>query len=103
MNRFAFLIAALAFLAPPLSATERAVSLPAPAYDPAPAAEGEQKLIVAGGCFWGVQGVFQRIKGVTRAVSGYAGGARRPRTTIRSRAAIQDMPNRSRSPMIQKW
>ena len=76
MNRFAFLIAALALMATPLSAAERAVSLPAPAYDPAPAAEGEQKLVVAGGCFWGVQGVFQRIKGVTRAVSGYAGGAR---------------------------
>ncbi len=76
MNRFAFLIAALAFLATPLSAAERAVSLPAPAYDPAPATAGEQKLVVAGGCFWGVQGVFQRVKGVTRAVSGYAGGAK---------------------------
>lgn len=51
MNRFAFLIAAVAFLAPPLSAAERAVSLPAPAYDPAPTTAGEQKLVVAGGCF----------------------------------------------------
>ena len=32
--------------------------------------------VVAGGCFWGVQGVFQHVKGVTRAVSGYAGGDR---------------------------
>jgi len=68
------LLAALALLATPLGAAERAVSLPAPAYDPAPATQGLQKLVVAGGCFWGVQGVFQRVKGVTRAVSGYAGG-----------------------------
>ncbi len=32
--------------------------------------------MLAGGCFWGVQGVFQRVKGVTSAVSGYAGGAK---------------------------
>ena len=76
MNRFAFLIAVLATMATSLSAAERAVSLPAPVYDPTPATEGEQKLVVAGGCFWGVQGVFQRIKGVTRAMSGYAGGAK---------------------------
>jgi peptide-methionine (S)-S-oxide reductase len=35
----------------------------------------EETIVVAGGCFWGVQGVFQRVKGVTRAVSGYAGGS----------------------------
>jgi peptide-methionine (S)-S-oxide reductase len=35
----------------------------------------EETIVFAGGCFWGVQGVFQRVKGVTRAVSGYAGGA----------------------------
>ena len=57
-------------------AAERAVVLPAPAYDPPAANDGEQKLVVAGGCFWGVQGVFQRVKGVSRAVSGYAGGAK---------------------------
>jgi peptide-methionine (S)-S-oxide reductase len=64
---------ALAFLAAPLAAQERAVSLPPPLYDP-PAPRGPQKLVVAGGCFWGVQGVFQHVKGVSRAVSGYAGG-----------------------------
>jgi peptide-methionine (S)-S-oxide reductase len=41
----------------------------------AEAAPGEETVVFAGGCFWGVQGVFQRVKGVTRAVSGYAGGA----------------------------
>jgi peptide-methionine (S)-S-oxide reductase len=35
----------------------------------------DETAVFAGGCFWGVQGVFQRVKGVTRAVSGYAGGA----------------------------
>jgi len=57
-------------------AAERAVVLPAPAYDPPAVNSGEQKLVVAGGCFWGVQGVFQRVRGVSRAVSGYAGGAK---------------------------
>lgn len=42
---------------------------------PSPAA-GMQTAIVAGGCFWGVQGVFQHVKGVQNAVSGYAGGTR---------------------------
>ncbi|TIT52903.1 MAG: peptide-methionine (S)-S-oxide reductase MsrA [Mesorhizobium sp.] len=37
-------------------------------------AGGTKKAIFAGGCFWGVQGVFQHVKGVTSAVSGYAGG-----------------------------
>jgi peptide-methionine (S)-S-oxide reductase len=46
--------------------------LPPPAADAA--ADGLQTTIFAGGCFWGVQGVFQHVKGVTRAVSGYAGG-----------------------------
>ncbi len=74
--KLAFLaLAALAFLGAPLSAAERAVSLPPPAHDLAPASADEQKLVVAGGCFWGVQGVFQHVNGVTRAVSGYAGGA----------------------------
>lgn len=35
----------------------------------------EETAVFAGGCFWGVQAVFQRVKGVTRAVSGYAGGS----------------------------
>jgi peptide-methionine (S)-S-oxide reductase len=77
MRRGAFLIAILTILAPlHAGAAERALVLPAPAYDPPTAGGGEQKLVVAGGCFWGVQGVFQRVKGVSRAVSGYAGGAK---------------------------
>jgi peptide-methionine (S)-S-oxide reductase len=78
MKRASLILAALALLATPLFAAERAISLPPPAYDPSPQSAGEQKLVVAGGCFWGVQGVFQRVRGVRRAVSGYAGG--RPET-----------------------
>ncbi|HQZ13741.1 MAG TPA: peptide-methionine (S)-S-oxide reductase MsrA [Devosia sp.] len=54
-------------------AAEEAVVIPAPAQD-LPAADGLQTAVFAGGCFWGVQGVFQHLDGVTNAVSGYAGG-----------------------------
>ncbi|MBN9547609.1 MAG: peptide-methionine (S)-S-oxide reductase MsrA [Alphaproteobacteria bacterium] len=39
------------------------------------AAGGTEKAVFAGGCFWGVQGVFQHVKGVSKAVSGYTGGS----------------------------
>jgi len=52
-----------------------AVALPAPAMDvPASSAKGPQTAVFAGGCFWGVEAVFRHVKGVTSAVSGYAGG-----------------------------
>jgi peptide-methionine (S)-S-oxide reductase len=55
-------------------AAQDAPSLPAPAVD-MPAGEATSAVaVLAGGCFWGVQGVFQHTKGVTNAVSGYAGG-----------------------------
>jgi peptide-methionine (S)-S-oxide reductase len=59
--------------AAPTRAAEDAVVIPAPAMDAAPAS-GIQTAVVAGGCFWGVQGVFQHTAGVVNAVSGYAGG-----------------------------
>jgi peptide-methionine (S)-S-oxide reductase len=49
--------------------------VPAPATDVKPAGPGLQTAVFAGGCFWGIQGVFQHVKGVTQAVSGYTGGA----------------------------
>lgn len=53
-----------------------AVSLPAPMIDSAlGTAKGEQVAVFAGGCFWGIQAVFQHVKGVNSAISGYAGGA----------------------------
>jgi peptide-methionine (S)-S-oxide reductase len=56
------------------SAADEAVRIPPPAQDLPPSGQGEEKAIFAGGCFWGVQGVFQHVKGVQRAVSGYSGG-----------------------------
>ncbi|MGP8233702.1 MAG: peptide-methionine (S)-S-oxide reductase MsrA [Methylovirgula sp.] len=56
------------------SRAEAAMRLPAPAVDEPPQAESETA-VVAGGCFWGVQGVFQHVKGVTQALSGYSGGS----------------------------
>jgi peptide-methionine (S)-S-oxide reductase len=48
---------------------------PAPAVDAKPATQPRAETAVfAGGCFWGVQGVFQHVKGVTSAISGYSGG-----------------------------
>jgi peptide-methionine (S)-S-oxide reductase len=52
---------------------EQAVALPPPAFDP-PATAAPQTAVFAGGCFWGVQAVFQHTVGVLNAVSGYAGG-----------------------------
>jgi peptide-methionine (S)-S-oxide reductase len=59
----------------PLSASfaEAAVNIPPPAVDE-PVSGTSEAVVLAGGCFWGVQGVFQHVKGVTSAVSGYAGG-----------------------------
>jgi peptide-methionine (S)-S-oxide reductase len=48
--------------------------LPVPVVDVKPAGSGLQTAVFAGGCFWGIQGVFEHVKGVTQAVSGYAGG-----------------------------
>jgi peptide-methionine (S)-S-oxide reductase len=77
MNRFfaaviapALGIAMAAYLSP-----SAAASLPDPAVDlPLAKAAGVQTAVLAGGCFWGVEGVFENVKGVTRVVSGYAGG-----------------------------
>jgi peptide-methionine (S)-S-oxide reductase len=77
----ALLIAAGAGIALRGLAAEGGHVIPAPAVDEqaaagAPTATSEIA-VLAGGCFWGVQGVFQHVKGVTNAVSGYAGGEQR--------------------------
>ncbi|MBC7919256.1 MAG: peptide-methionine (S)-S-oxide reductase MsrA [Rhodoferax sp.] len=63
----------------PYAAAERAVPLPAPSTEVIAAlskpAKDREIAVFAGGCFWGVQAVFQHTKGVLNAVSGYAGGA----------------------------
>ena len=78
-SRFSLYVAAIgalaitAFVVAPSLAAEDAVIIPAPAQD-VQASDGLQTIVVAGGCFWGVQGVFQHTTGVVNAVSGYAGG-----------------------------
>jgi peptide-methionine (S)-S-oxide reductase len=68
-------LAITAFAVAPLRAAEDAVVIPAPAMD-VQASDGIQTAVLAGGCFWGVQGVFQHTSGVINAVSGYAGGSK---------------------------
>lgn len=67
---------ALAFglFSQPVAAQEAPVVIPAPAVDLQESGQ-TATAIFAGGCFWGVQGVFQRVKGVSNAVSGYSGGS----------------------------
>jgi peptide-methionine (S)-S-oxide reductase len=59
------------------AAAEVARTLPLPAVDLPPGPATSAVVVLAGGCFWGVQGVFQHVKGVTSAVSGYAGGEKK--------------------------
>jgi peptide-methionine (S)-S-oxide reductase len=65
---------ALALPVAPSHAGSASAALPSPAVDMSPNGAGLQTAVFAGGCFWGVQGVFEHVKGVTRAVSGYSGG-----------------------------
>jgi peptide-methionine (S)-S-oxide reductase len=52
------------------------VAVPGPVVDETKAADrGKQTAVVAGGCFWGIQAVFQHVKGVRSATSGYSGGS----------------------------
>jgi len=56
---------------------EKARVIPPPAADQESSQAASETAVFAGGCFWGVQGVFQHVKGVTNALSGYAGGLKR--------------------------
>jgi peptide-methionine (S)-S-oxide reductase len=57
------------------AAGDRAVMLPDPEIDAQVTTTGDSTAVLAGGCFWGIQAVFQHVKGVKRATSGYSGGA----------------------------
>jgi peptide-methionine (S)-S-oxide reductase len=51
-------------------------SLPDPSVDESmTAANGRETVVLAGGCFWGIQAVFEHVKGVTKATAGYSGGS----------------------------
>jgi len=72
--RLLTLLAALLGGGAGLASAQEGIALPAPALDEPAATAKTETAILAGGCFWGVQGVFQHVEGVTNAVSGYAGG-----------------------------
>jgi peptide-methionine (S)-S-oxide reductase len=69
----ATIVAVPAVLAPRAAAGDLNLPIPAAATDPANAIASETA-VLAGGCFWGQQGLFEHVKGVTRVVAGYAGG-----------------------------
>jgi peptide-methionine (S)-S-oxide reductase len=69
----ALLLGAIGLFASP-SPAEEARMVPPPTQDEPAGAATTETAILAGGCFWGVQGVFQHVTGVSNAVSGYAGG-----------------------------
>ncbi|MFX9649766.1 peptide-methionine (S)-S-oxide reductase, partial [Acinetobacter baumannii] len=56
------------------AAAERAVPIPAPQHD-VPVTAGNQVAVLAGGCFWGMEAVFEHVKGVQSVTAGYAGGS----------------------------
>jgi peptide-methionine (S)-S-oxide reductase len=73
MRKFVLAAVALAALTPLGASAETAVNVPPPTTQSA--ATGHTEIaVLAGGCFWGIQAVYQHIKGVKNAVSGYAGG-----------------------------
>lgn len=76
-NRLTGSILVLAFIISLLACTAQAAPKIPPATTDAPLAAkpGEQKAVFAGGCFWGTQAVFERIKGVQKTTVGYAGGS----------------------------
>jgi peptide-methionine (S)-S-oxide reductase len=69
----AAVLAACSAVIGPAGAADDTRILPAPVRDE-PAGNGPETIVLAGGCFWGVQGVFQHVRGVSSAISGYAGG-----------------------------
>src|SRR6202167_512717 len=76
-SRFsAFLLLTALLGAVACTASDRAVTIPNPAVDAALAkGKSQETAVISGGCFWGIQAVFQHVKGVISATSGYSGGA----------------------------
>jgi peptide-methionine (S)-S-oxide reductase len=73
----AFLIALALSAAPFRAEAETPMVVPPPAAEAPAPANGLETAVIAGGCFWGIQAVYQHVKGVTNAVSGYAGGTQK--------------------------
>ena len=76
MRTLALSAALSALLGLPAVAEGARLTPPASLDEPLAKSPGRETIVLAGGCFWGVQGVFQHVKGVANAVSGYAGGAK---------------------------
>ena len=77
MHRSPLLFALALAFAPVAAHAESAVTIPPPAAEAPAQSTGLETAVLAGGCFWGIQAVYQHIKGVSNAVSGYAGGAQK--------------------------
>ena len=80
MYRYFFLSAAILLIVIAIAARSSfsvsATAIPDPVLDaPLANAAGEQTAVLAGGCFWGVEAVFEHVKGVTDVTSGYSGGS----------------------------
>ncbi len=86
-------LAGALFASTGFAAAERAVPLPAAKID-VPATTATQTAVFAGGCFWGMEAVFERVKGVKTVTAGYAGGTARPPPTTRFRPSAPAMPRR---------
>src|SRR5688572_25192954 len=72
----AFLVITTMFLNSCSMANASVAAIPDPKLDaPLATTKGEQKAVIAGGCFWGVEAVFDHVKGVSKAESGYSGGS----------------------------
>src|SRR5260370_42062588 len=71
-SKFSLIVAALAIA----TTAAAAVTVPDPVVDSQLATvKGERAVVLAGGCFWGLQAVFRHVKGVTDVTAGYSGGA----------------------------
>jgi len=77
MRPSALLLAATVAFTPFAAHAESAVTIPPPATEAPTPDTGLETAVLAGGCFWGIQAVYQHVKGVSNAVSGYAGGAQK--------------------------
>ncbi|HTQ14323.1 MAG TPA: peptide-methionine (S)-S-oxide reductase MsrA [Rhizomicrobium sp.] len=74
MRSSLFAAALVTLAALPACADQAPRALPAPAVDERHATAASETAVLAGGCFWGMQGVFEHVKGVTKVISGYSGG-----------------------------
>ena len=92
-SRLGLLLAGGAFLSIGRSNAEGAHRVPAPAVDEPAGDARTATAVLAGGCFWVIGRVFQHVSGVTRAVSGYAGGAMK-HGTLRAGGIGRDRPRR---------